>query len=186
MAEVQLLKVRSVYGEIAGILSQIPLGKDRAVVNAQTVDQYNGAVDELSTEANTDYSRFKLSRRDSYDGRDYLTDIVRPRIGALVKKLEEEYGLGSGGNSNGTAPIVLNVTQNQQLTVSVTPIQQLIESTTNEEIRNELEELKRLLETGRDQKATSNILISLQKKSWEIFIKVLPYVLEHWQHLPHH
>jgi hypothetical protein len=185
MGEVQLLKVRSAYGEIAGILSQIPLGKEQGIVHAQTINQFNSAVEELSTAAATDYSRFKLVAEDSYDGRDYLTDIVRPRIGALIKKLEEEYGFGNSGSSN-TTPIVLNVTQNQQLTVSVTPIQQLIESTANEDIRSKLEELKRLLETGRDQKAASDILNSLQKKSWEVFIKVLPYVLEHWQHMQKH
>jgi len=176
MAEVQLLKVRSVYGEIADILGQMPLGKESSIVHAQAANQYNGAVDELPEVATTD----------TYDGRDYLTNMVRPRVGALIKKLEEEYGFGNNSGSDSTPPIVLNVTQNQQLTVSVTPIQQLIDSTTNDDIRSGLEELKRLLETGKVQNATSNILNSLQKRSWEIFIKVLLYVLEHWQHLSSH
>jgi hypothetical protein len=67
--------------------------------------------------------------------------------------------------------------------VSVTPIQELINSTSNEEIKAELTELRDALENKKDAKKASGILSTIQAKSWEVFIKVLPYVLEHLGHL---
>jgi Tfp pilus assembly protein PilN len=109
--------------------------------------------------------------------------VAQVKMGALVKKLEEEYSFGTKASGQ-SAPVVVTVSQNQQVSVTVTPIEQIIDSTQDEDIRKDLRDLKQALETEQDPQAGSKILNSLQQKSWEVFIKVLPYVLEHWGHLP--
>lgn len=177
MEEIQRARIKSVYGDIAGILSQIPLTTDKfTVVYRQTGDQYNRAVDELTTASQTDYSRYKLTPADRYSESAYILPVTRARIGSLVKRLEEEYGFGTATQSQ-TSPIVLTINQNQQVTLNITPIQQIID-TAGEDVKQELQELKHVLETSKDAKQASGILNKIQQKSWEVFMRVLPYVLE--------
>lgn len=186
MAEIQLQRIRGVYGEIAGILGELPLEEVSYYIPSQIGRHYNTVVDELNQVAETNYSRSKLVQDDYFneDPEHYITSMVRIKVGGLVKRLEQEYSFGTNAASSHTAPVVVTVNQNQQVTVSVTPIQQIIDSTDSEDVRQELEELKRAVETGTDQKKTSSILNSLQQKSWEVFMKVLPYMLEHWDKHP--
>jgi hypothetical protein len=186
MAEIQLQRIKSIYGEIAGILSQLPLTTQSSAAPGSVGIQYNAAIDELTSLTNTDYARYKLTTSDAWmgDRRNYDMTITRTKMGSVVRRLEEEYGLGANASQVQSSPVVVTVNQNQQVTISVTPIQNLIDSTEDEVIRQELTELKEALEINNNSEAASGILNSIQQKSWEIFIKVLPYVLEHLGHLP--
>lgn len=150
--------------------------------------QYNNAVDELSRVAETDYARLKLTSDDEWEygvNNDYDPTAARAKVSSLVGRLEEEHGFGSSEPVAGS-PVVVTVNQNQQVTVSVTPIQEIINSSDDDEIKAQLQELKNTLETSKDAKKLSRILNTIQERSWEVFIKVLPYVLEHWGSHPHH
>ncbi len=187
MAEIQRQRIKSLYGEIKGILNVLPSG-DKTPVSPSVGEHFNAAVDELSSVSGTDYSRFKLSQSDAwpYGDDDYYDPIaIRSKTSSVVGRLEEEHGFGSAPTI-GNSPIVVTMNQNQQVTVSVTPIQQVIESTDDEEIRQELESLKHEIETTKNPKTISHLLNTIQAKSWEVFIKVLPFILEHMGQTPPH
>jgi len=180
MADIQLHRIKSIYGEMAGILSQLPLPEKKPWVYVSVGRQFNSAVEDLNKLTDSDYTRQKLSDNDYYmgDSNCYDTTMIRTKIGSVVKRLEEEYGFGLNTTPQ-SPPVVVTVNQNQEVTIAITPIQQLIDSTEDEELRKDLDELKTAVEVSKDQSKASTILNSIQKKSWEVFIKVLPYVLEH-------
>jgi hypothetical protein len=188
VAEIQRQRIKSVYGEIKGIFQALPTGSN-TLVPTSVAQHYNSAVDELSQVSETDYGRLKISRDDLWDAEsndNYDPIAVRAKVSALMRRLEEEHGFGASEQTSTSAPVIVTVNQNQQVTVSVTPIQEIIDSTSNEDIKAELAELKDALENKKDAKQASSILSTIQAKSWEVFIKVLPYVLEHLGHTPHH
>lgn len=181
MAEVLRVRIKSLYGEIAGILSQLPLASQNFSLPPQIASQYNAAVDELTAISSTDYSRFKLISEDVYAEGEYYTSIVRSKVGSLVKRLEEEHDYGNSGAA-ASSPVIVTVQQNQTLNVNVIPIQQLISSTSDEDLKVALEELRKAIEEEKNPSKASTILTTVMNKSWELFIQVLPYVLEHMGH----
>lgn len=48
MAEIQLTRIRSLYGDVKGLLSQIPDSGKQSMVKEFTVQTFNSVVDELS------------------------------------------------------------------------------------------------------------------------------------------
>jgi hypothetical protein len=175
MDEKQHVGIKSIYGEITGILGQLPSIRETSTVPVAIADQYNSAVDELTRVSGTDYSR----HRTPYDNdRFTLTSNIRTRVGSLARRLEQEYGYGDS-KSAPLNPVIVTVNQNQQLSVSITPIQQIIDSSQSEELRDDLDELKIALEQSKDSKKASGLLNAIQQKSWETFIAVLPVVLEY-------
>jgi len=182
MADIKLQQIKSLYGELAGLLSQLPMAEKSRWVSKSTGDLYNLTVDELIKLSDTNYARLKLTDNDksdySNDDNDFDTSNLRAKLGALVKRLEEEYGFNKSVASAHSAPVIVTVNQNQEVTLSVTPIQQIIDSADDDEIKKELEELKTILETTKNPEKTSGILNKIQQISWEVFIKVLPIVLE--------
>lgn len=182
MAEIDRQRIKSLYGEINGIFKNLPTTANTAV-SRSIGNQYNQAVEELTAVSLTDYSRHKLSDDDRWlhgSGAAYDPNSTRAKIGSLVERLEEEHDFGNKETSTSSSPVIVTVNANQQLTVSVTPIQQLIDSAQDDKVKEELAKLNEALSQKKDSKTISNILIELQKKSWEIFIKALPFVLEHW------
>lgn len=179
MAEVQLTKIKGLYGEASGLLSQLPLVTQASAISPAIAQQLNTVIDELSSVTDTDYSRHKLTEEDKWYGnkQQYDNAIVRTKTGSLVKRLEEEYGFGATASSP-TAPVIVTVNQNQQVTLNVTPVQDIIDTTEDNELKSTLEELKQLLETTKDPEQASSLLNKVQQKSWEVFMKVLPFVLE--------
>lgn len=181
MAEMQRQRIKSIYGEIKGLMQGLPEGAGEGVPNSVGF-QYNSAVDELISVSDTNYARLKVTDADIWihgSNSAYDPIAVRVKVSSLVHRLEEEHGFGGAERSSATSPVIVTVSQNQQLTVSVTPIQEIIDSSHDDELSEALNELKTILNTSKDPEKTSNILGSIGSKSWEVFIKVLPYVLEH-------
>ena len=46
MAEIQLTKIKSIYGDIKGLLSQIPLPNQDSYISSFIVKQFNSSIDE--------------------------------------------------------------------------------------------------------------------------------------------
>jgi hypothetical protein len=184
MAEIQIQRIKSLYGEIKGLLATIkPTDYN---IHSSIVKQYNAMLDDLSTASLTDYSRSRITHEDYYprSSTSYLGSVVRAKMNSLIKRLEEEFGFGSKQPITQGPTIVVTQNQHQQLNVTVIPIQQVIDSITdNDELRAEVEELKALLE-AKDNKGTSKVLGSIMNKSWDIFVALLPAVLENMGKLP--
>lgn len=98
MAEIQLTRIRSLYGDIRGLLSQIPQASVDPHVAGFLVSQFNSTVEELSAVTNTDYSRYKVTLDARVlmhsKGEYYYSKLVRPQIGRIISRLEEEYRFG--------------------------------------------------------------------------------------------
>jgi len=178
MAEHNLLKIKSIYGEVKGILEGLPKSPS-VVVPISVGNFYNNIVDDLNNISGSDYSRLKLTPADEieFTAGQYDATAVRVKVGSLVRKLEEEYTLGRSSGVE-KSPIIVTVNQNQQVTITVTPITEIINNTYDELIKADLEELDEAIKTTKDPSEVSTILGSIMQKSWEVFIKVLPYVLE--------
>lgn len=178
MGEIQRQRIKGVYGEIAGILKGIPKDKDSFVVYRQVGDQFNSAIDELNDVSGTNYSRFKMLQTDLFNDLAYQGPVARGKIGGLVSRLEEEHDFGARRATSQSSPVVVTVNNNNQITISVTPIQQIIDNTDDEALKQELDELKEVLSTSKDPQQASSLLNKIQQKSWDVFMKVLPIVLE--------
>lgn len=188
MAETKLPQIRGIYGTVKGMLSQIPLEnqtKSRAI--ATTISQqYNAAIDRLSAISDTDYSDHKLTDFDGPFGAHISNSMgqhgiasARVKMGSLISRLEEEYNFGAA-TQNSTPPLFISMNQNQQqVSMTLIPIQQFIDSAEDNELRQELEELKHAVEVNKSPQETTTILGKILNKSWEVFIKILPYVFEH-------
>ena len=173
----QLRQIKSIYGEILGIFTDLQNPKDSYTTPARVAEQFNECLKELSQITKQSYDRFMLTHNDiaEHSNGSYTTAIVRPRIGSVVRRLEAQYGFDS---QNRESPMIITVNNNNQMTVTVTPIQEIIQNEQDDEVKDLLLELREALNTDKKSEKTSTILSTLQQKSWEVFIKVLPFVLE--------
>ena len=181
MAEIQLTRIKSIYGEIKGYLEGLPEeGKGAAsgpfVVPTVIARKFNDAIDELTKISDTDYSRFKL---DKTEGSGTLNiREVRPSMHAAVCSLEEEFNFGRNNDVSTPAIIINNKNQNE-ISVQVNySLAQLIKESgdgSREKLRQLENELKK---PQKNWEAIKPILIWILNFSKELFIKILPILLE--------
>lgn len=183
MGEIQLTRIRSVYGDIKGLLSQIPQPDKDAYVSAFVVNGFNSAIDELSKITDTDYSRYKVTIEaivhDTSHGH-YYSASVRPQIGRVISRLEEEYGFGKNVNNQLSPNIVIfNKNQNEfSLQINYT-INDLIDKTGDDEEKTKLRELRDELEkTDKNWEKIKSILIWIINFSKDLFLEILPIILQ--------
>lgn len=170
-------QIEAVYGELLGLLSGTLHDVSGSYFPWLIAAQFNNAVDELSRITGMDYSRFKAIEEPNINS-DYISvPQARTKINALVKRLELEYELTDKAQT--VTPPVLLIQQNQTINMNIIPIQQLINDTDNEDLKVSLNELREAVEVHKDSSRVGKILSVIMDKSWELFIKVLPYILEH-------
>lgn len=181
MAEIQLTRIRSIYGDLHGLLAQIPPVDKEAYVKAFTVQSFNTALNELSLVTGSDYSGYKVpdSERsttfsDSYDSR-----VVRAQVGRVVNRLETEFGFGRKSEQQSPGIVIFNKNQSEiSLQINYT-INDLIDKTGNEEEKVKLRELNDELEKSeKDWGKLRAILIWILNFSKELFLEVLPIILQ--------
>lgn len=181
MAEIQLTRIKSIYGEIKGYLEGLPQeGKGAAsgpfVVPAVIVRKFNDAIDELTKISNTDYSRFKV---DKAEGSGTLNiREVKPSMHGLVCRLEEEFNFGRN-NEISTPAIIINNKNQNEISVQVNySLSQLIDES-EDESKIKLKQLEdELNKPQKNWDSIKPILIWILNFSKELFIKILPILLE--------
>jgi hypothetical protein len=172
-------RIKSIYGEILGIADHLP----SHAVTGSVIDLYNLAIDRLIEAASeSSYSRFKVTLSDGISRNNkilYTTASARPKMTAALSLLEYTYGFRKTQRGEVEQPTtIVTIHNNNQLTVTVIPIQYILERVTDEDLKKDIEELKTLIEGSKDKKKASNLLNTIQQKSWDIFIALLPVVLE--------
>lgn len=182
MAEIKLTRIKSIYGDVKGLLSQIPLPETSGVVDKFLVEQLNITLNELTRVAETDYSTYKVPLEHElpdWPG-GFESKIVRAQAGRVISRLEQEYGFGHTEQS-ATSPgiVIFNKNQNEiSLHINYT-INDLIEQSSDEKSKNNLKELKEELEkTDKNWERIKNILIWIINFSRELFLKIIPILLE--------
>lgn len=180
MAEIQLTKIKSIYGELKGYLEGLPQeGKGAMsgpfVVPSAIGKKFNNAIDELTQVSDTDYSRFKVNVESNG-----VLNIreVKPSMHAAVCRLEEEFGFNKSSDISTPAIIINNKNQNEiSLQVNYT-LPQLIEES-NDESKEKLKQLEEELNKPyKNWNVIRPILIWLLNFSKELFIKIIPILLE--------
>lgn len=178
MAEIKVARIKSLYGEARGYFESID--KNSAVGSQYTVprsivDNYNIIVDETSQITGTDYSRCKIPDRELRQIMSFR--VVEPLIASFIKRLELEYGFSSP-NSTTQAIAIINENSNKVIQTNYT-ITNLISQEANVEAKEKLKQLND--ELNKENKSWDNvkkILIWIINFSAELFLKVLPTILE--------
>lgn len=91
MAEIQLARIKSLYGEVKGLFESI---KGEVTTGPFTVpkvigDNFNKVVDEVSRISGTDYSRSKIPDNEL---RSLMSvRLVKPLMSSFITRLEQEY-----------------------------------------------------------------------------------------------
>lgn len=183
MAEIQRTRIKSIYGDIKGLLSQIPQVEKDPYVSAFLVNGFNASIDELSEASDTDYSRYKITHEarapQHTRGIFYYSATVRPQIGRLISRLEEEYDFGKERSSNSPSIAIFNKNQSEVSVQINYNFNDLIEKTTDEEGKTQLRELRDELEKGdKNWDKIKNILIWILNFSKGLFLEILPIILQ--------
>lgn len=181
MAEIQLTRIKSIYGDLHGLLSQIPPVDKEAYVKTFTVQSFNLALEGLSRASGSDYSEYKVpdSERSKAFSDSYDSKIVRAQIGRVVNRLEVEFGFGRKNGQQSPNIVIFNKNQNEiSLQINYT-INELIDKAGSEEEKIQLRELQEELEKPeKDWGKLKAILIWILNFSRELFLEVLPIILQ--------
>lgn len=182
MAEIQLTRIKSIYGEIKGYLEGLPQQEGTGAASGPFVvpttigKKFNDAIDELTRVSNTDYSRFKVNNAEG-SGTLNIRE-VRPSMHGAVCRLEEEFNFGRNNDISTPAIIINNKNQNE-ISVQVNySLSQLIEESKDESGEKLRQLEKELDKPNKSWDTIKPILIWILNFSKELFIKILPILLE--------
>ena len=180
MAEIQLTRIKSVYGDLKGLLSQIPLAQTNSLVDEFLVDQLNQALDNLSRVSESDYSSYKIpaSKKLADWLEKYPTDIVRAQLGRVISKLEQEYSFDKPQTQ--TPGIVIFNKNENEISMKINhSINELIEKSPTEESKGKLKQLDDELKKGtKNWDVIKNILIWILNFSKELFLEIIPIIIQ--------
>lgn len=183
MGEIQRTRIKSLYGDIKGLLSQIPQPDKDAYVSNFLVTGFNLSVDDVSKLSGTDYSRYKITHEAMTPhhtrGVYYYSSAVRPQIGRLISRLEEEYDFGKERNIN-TPNIAIFNKNNNEFSIQINyTFNDLIEKTEDEESKIQLRALRDELEKeDKNWDKIKKVLIWILNFSKDLFLEVLPIILQ--------
>jgi hypothetical protein len=122
MHDIDSKKVKLIYRQLQGYLSQIPLPKDTNEIFHEK-DQWeyiNNAIDNLNSATRNNYDDYKTFQRSDTDGWSIpvKVTVVRSKLGALINVLHEEYFSTEtspfSGNPNATTMVIHNQNSQQQ------------------------------------------------------------------------
>ena len=180
-------KIKGIYGEVFGLISQIPDPKNTPYLKDSTINRYHQIIDTATNTLGEDLSRFKVSTdvRENYGNEgfspEWLWDsiIVRSQIGSFISYLEQKYSLKELHSSRDNKPGIVLINQN---TIAVTINQtreNLIQTAKTDEEKNKLSELKEELnKPNKNWEKVKPILSWILNFSEKLFLEVLPIILK--------
>jgi len=195
MGEIQRTKINSIYADFKGIQKSESFDDKSGLIRYELIDSYNKKIDELSDLSNTDYSEYKVPESSRYyeiydeDGNkritdEYHSDMAKCNLERIISRLEVEYGFGEINQAQKNQPIVI-VNKNEQNQTSINinyTINDLIEKTNDEEGKKKLNELKdELNKPSKNWEKIKNVLIWIINFSKDLFLEVLPIILENYK-----
>lgn len=181
MAEIKVARIKSLFGELKGYLEGLPTDRSGPfIVEMETGNNFNTAIEELSTISETDYSRFKIPGIDGRTSGSLSIRIVKPKMTGIVSRLGEEYGFGQTDHSS-TSPSIVIFNKNQSeisLEINYT-INDLIADEKNENGKTKLKELKEELgKSDKNWEIIKSTLIWILNYSKELSLKIIPLILQ--------
>lgn len=181
MAEIQLTRIKSIYGDLKGLLSQIPLAQTISTVDEFLVIQFNQAIDNLTTISGTDYTTYKvpLSKQLPDWPEKYPSDIFRAQLGRVISKLEQEFGFDKETQMQSPGIVIFNKNENEISMKINYSINELIDKSPTEESKTKLKQLDdELKKETKNWDVIKNIIIWILNFSKELFLEVIPIILQ--------
>jgi hypothetical protein len=180
MGEIIRTKIKSIYGDLRGLLGQIPT-KDHSLTSGFIVSQINETFDKLTQASNTDYSNYKIpiSEKNPNFENKYSTTTVRTQVGRVISRLEEEYGFNQNNQTQKPNIVIMNKNENEISLRIDYSINDLIQKTTDEESKSKLNQLEtELKKPDKNWEIIKQILIWMLNFSKELFLEVIPIILQ--------
>jgi hypothetical protein len=168
-------KIKPIYSELQGYLSQAPSGDKVAYVRDQSLwEQFNKTIDELNSVSGQDYNKFKITNI-LHDGSEpyILNSDYRSKLNGLIMRLYGEYFEKEISPFSGGPSTVVNQNQQQsQATqiVMITEFQDLIDkrfygAELEEKEKSFLQKLKDSLPTVKSVVELVNLILTIAKSS---------------------
>ncbi|MFA5876838.1 MAG: hypothetical protein WC880_00535 [Candidatus Paceibacterota bacterium] len=116
-------KVRPVYSELQGYLSQAPTVGEHGVASTRDETlwtQFNLTIDELNEVSGSDYNKFKITGiRHGQMGNFVNVSELRTKLGGLIARLHGEYFANEPAPFSGMPSTVITQNQSQSVDVQV-------------------------------------------------------------------
>lgn len=113
-------KIRPIYFELQGCLSQAPKGENWFFANA-VWEHYNAVIDELSNVSGDDYSNYKVNPKNYSGGPSVDVLDYRNKLGGLIARLHGKFFRDEPAPFSGMPNTIItqNQQQNQSLQVQI-------------------------------------------------------------------
>ncbi len=176
------MKVQAHFKQFKNFLEQLPKTHN---VKSAYVDDYNSMVDSAAKDLSQDLSVFKVEGGpvEYYnDEQWYRNDALKLKLARIIGFLEGEFGLDDLTPHSTQTGIEISVINNNTIAVTINQsIQQLIESSTNDEEKEKLTELQEeLKKPEKDWTKVKTILKWTLDFSEKLFFQLLPIVLKQY------
>ena len=119
-------KIRPIYSELQGYLSQAPVIKDSifSITDADLWESVNQTIEELSRVSDENYDRFKIVSKTGgpepeYEYQYVEKDTYRTKLGGLISRLHGKYFSNEPAPFSGMPSTVISQTQQQSQSVYV-------------------------------------------------------------------
>lgn len=180
MTEIQLTRIKSLYGEIKGYFISLPKQSSGPyIVPVEIGRNYNIAVSELTQISGINYDRFKVPNIEERRGSDLNIRLVQPQMSALVSRLEEEFGFGKNDSVPHPTIAIFNKNQNNNTIEINYTINDLIAEEKSDTGKDKLNELKQELRNpNKNWEKIKSILIWILNYSKELSLKIIPIILQ--------
>ncbi len=115
-------KIRPIYSELQGYLSQAPKPEDVYTEDSSLWSQYNETINELNEISGKDYNRFQITEENITKGDGYISIKVstyRSKLSGLIARLHGEYFSDELAPFSGMPNTIINQTQQQNQSFQV-------------------------------------------------------------------
>lgn len=122
MADGLKAKIRPIYKELQGYLSQIPLPEKPydAITTPAVWEQFNSTIDELNTCSEKNYDKFKISAVYREEGYQQINLVdYRQKLGGLISRLQAEFFSDEPEPFSGSPSTIITQSQQQAQSVNV-------------------------------------------------------------------
>ena len=181
MAELKLSKIKSIYGDLKGLLSQIPSIKEDSLVREFIVNQINSILDNLTNVSKSDFSDYKIpeSERNKNWPEKFSSESVRTQLGRVISRLESEYGFGKEQDEKSPGIYIFNKNENEvSLKINYT-INDLVKKYSDQEVKDKLNQLETELDKpNKNWDTIKQVVIWILNFSKELFLKIIPIILQ--------
>jgi len=184
MAEIDRVRIQSLYGELKGYLSTLP--KPEGFNGPMRIGKrFNTICDELSEVSRTDFTHLKLNEDDDDDENDgYGFDgaTLKSSMAGLVSRLELDYGFATQQSQNVQPAIVINNQNSNSIDININfTIDSLLKSATTKEEKVHLQVLdEELKKPNANWEKVRGALGWIMNYSKDLSIKVLPIILDYY------